>query len=781
MAESAAERDELEALARRHSLQLLRRWVPDGNQDDSHYRWPGHELHLGYGSWRGPEGLTGKGMVSLRAYLLQVGLGRAAKEVRTHLEDLGVIPREPGAAKGRKGSRYKPVVPVPPEAMPLDWGVVLKDELFWRRLGMKVCPTYSWVYLGANQELLGYVVRFDPPEGPKVVARLLWCGHEGWQLTDWPKPYPLYGLSELKKRPKAKVLIVEGEKTCDATIPRFPDYVVITWPNGASAVPYVQWGHLKGRDVTIWRDADVEGEVAGYEIATQLRRVKATRISHVDVPLDLPMGWDLADPNPKGITDSDLQGLLDTAQRVQPEIDKINQLSCVVNDNGKVVVYAEEEDPFTKLRRFNRMSFTDFKNLHLNREILVGMDPKGQFPIYKKLGDFWLEHADRREYQGVAFMPDKEVPGYLNLWRGFGVEPRQGDWTKLREHVQRYICADDPARYDYLFNWLARKVQRPAEPGQVAIVMKGMKGIGKGVFAQAVGRLFGSHFLHVSNAKHLTGHFNAHLRYASLVYADEAFWAGDKTGESTLKTLITEDRLQIEGKGVDVVQAPNCIGLLISSNHDWVVPASLDERRFFVLEVNPGKRLHTEYFKDIYRQLEAGGYEAMLYDLLNHDIEDFDVRLAPMTEELLEQKVRSLPPDLAWWLDILTHGHLPGDARGHGRVPLAMLADSYTKAVGRTFQARGATTKIGMALPKWVGMQKLQTTRESYLEPVGYNQDGTVKTTRRFGTVTTLPSLKECREAFEKMAGQDVSWDEPNLRWQPTDWDEPIREDSIPF
>lgn len=777
MAETAAERDELEALAQRHSLQLLRRWLTDTNLDGDHLRWPGYDFHLGYGSWTGPEGLRGRGLLALRAHLLGTTLGRASKDVRTHLEDLGVIPRDQTAPKGKKGSRYKPVIPVPPEAMPLDWQVVLKDELFWRRLGMKLCPTFSWVYLGPNKELLGYVVRFDPPEGPKVVARLLWCGLEGWQLTDWPKPYPLYGLSELKKRPTDKVLIVEGEKTADAAIPLFPDYVVVTWPNGASAVSHVQWGHLKGRDVTVWRDADVEGEVAAHEVEAQLRRVKAKRVSLVDVPLDLPMGWDLGDAPPPGL---DIYQLLESSQKINPEIERLNNTSAVVNDHGKVVVYTEEEDPHTRLRRFNRMSFTDFKNLHLNREIMIGYDGHRN-PLYKRLGDFWLEHPDRREYQGVAFAPQKELPGYLNLWRGFGVEPIQGDWALLKEHTHQNICSGEQARFDYLFNWVAHKAQHPEAPGQVAIVMKGLKGIGKGVFAQAIGKLFGSHFQHISNAKHLTGHFNAHLRYSSLVYADEAFWAGDKTGESTLKTIITEDRLQIEGKGIDVIQAPNCIGLIISSNHDWVIPASLDERRFFVLEVKSDKRQQVEYFNQIRWQLEHGGYEALLYDLLNHDLSDFNLRVAPLTHELLEQKVRSLPPDLAWWLDILHSGQLPGDHKGNGRAPMEVLADSYSRAMGRTFHVRGAATKLGMSLPGWVGLTRLQSTRETFKVAVGYNQDGTVKLTKKFGTVTTLPSLAECRLVFEKMAGQDFSWQEPKLRWQPESWEEPLSDDEIPF
>ena len=54
----------------------------------------------------------------------------------------------------------------------------------------------------------------------------------------------------------------------------------------------------------------------------------------------------------------------------------------------------------------------------------------------------------------------------------------------------------------------------------------------EGVFCSQFGALYGPHFIQISQASHLTGHFNSHLKDKLLVYADEAFWAGDKKAES---------------------------------------------------------------------------------------------------------------------------------------------------------------------------------------------------------------------------------------------------------
>jgi hypothetical protein len=109
-------------------------------------------------------------------------------------------------------------------------------------------------------------------------------------------------------------------------------------------------------------------------------------------------------------------------------------------------------------------------------------------------------------------------PDVLNLWEGFSVEPRPGDWSLLRDHVRTIICDGHEDNFQYLMGWMARMVQFPAEQGEVAVVMKGGEGTGRGFLAKAA----------ISNTRHLIGNFNAHLRDAILLFADEAFFAGDK-------------------------------------------------------------------------------------------------------------------------------------------------------------------------------------------------------------------------------------------------------------
>ncbi len=213
-------------------------------------------------------------------------------------------------------------------------------------------------------------------------------------------------------------------------------------------------------------------------------------------------------------------------------------------------------------------------------------------------------------------------------------------------------------KFDYFMGWLATTIQHPGDQGEVAVVVKGVEGCGKGIVARAIMRLFGQHALTISNSKHLTGNFNAHLQDCVFLFADEALFAGDPTHVGVLKAIITEPTITIEGKYQRAVNAKNCLHLFMASNNEWVVPAGMEARRFFVIEASSDRVNDYEYFGAISSELENGGHAAMLYDLMHYDLSRFNVRAVPQTHELGEQKKQSLPIPEQWWIDCLQRGYV---------------------------------------------------------------------------------------------------------------------------
>src|SRR5262249_19841281 len=204
-----------------------------------------------------------------------------------------------------------------------------------------------------------------------------------------------------------------------------------------------------------------------------------------------------------------------------------------------------------------------------------------------KLGTYWLDHKQRREYESVALEPGGPpvLPdNVLNLWRGFGVEPRQGDWHLMQAHIRDVLADGDLEAERYILNWTAWAVQNPGKRAEAMLIFKGMEGTGKGVFLEAIQKIFGHHGLCEISVEAITGKFNAGLQSTLFLFADEVSWRRDDADR--LKSLITGQTLQIEKKGYDRFSVTNRLKIAAASNQDFVVPAGPNARRYAMFEVN---------------------------------------------------------------------------------------------------------------------------------------------------------------------------------------------------
>ena len=102
-------------------------------------------------------------------------------------------------------------------------------------------------------------------------------------------------------------------------------------------------------------------------------------------------------------------------------------------------------------------------------------------------------------------------------------EPIPGIATDTLPTCARTCAAKMIIFYEYLLNWMAYAVQRRGKPGEVAVVPRGKEGCRQRETAKQFGRYRGP-FRQVVQAKHLTGHFNAHLQQCLASFADEVFF-----------------------------------------------------------------------------------------------------------------------------------------------------------------------------------------------------------------------------------------------------------------
>jgi len=340
-------------------------------------------------------------------------------------------------------------------------------------------------------------------------------------------------------------------------------------------------------------------------------------------------------------------------------VESLNKTYAIVTVGGKIKILREKDDGDAINGHYDLLGKEDYRTLLQNETIQIS-DARGN-PKKISVADIWLAHEARRTYaNGMGLFPDGNVPnGWYNTWNGFSIEPREGKCDLFLKHIKEVICSGDENHYNWLIDWCADAVQDPANPKGTAVVMRGEEGAGKGTLANVIGELFGSHYRHLIDDSHLLSNFNAHMIDALFVFADEITWGGNVKSSGKLKGMVTEKHLVGERKGVDAVGYRNMIHMMIASNSDWVIPAGTNSRRWFMLDVSAHKIGDKDYFDAISDELDNGGREAFLFYLLNHKIEN-NLRVAPKTEALMEQRMRSSANDtvLQWWSNRVAVGVL---------------------------------------------------------------------------------------------------------------------------
>lgn len=285
-------------------------------------------------------------------------------------------------------------------------------------------------------------------------------------------------------------------------------------------------------------------------------------------------------------------------------------------------------------------------------------------PIFVEIGDrvralpffkFWLQWEGRRNITDIVFDPiRKDHPGTtLNTWKGWAIAPKAGDCQLYLDHIRKVIANGDKELYEWIITWMADMVQNPTTRTGTSFVMRGEQGVGKGAVVAPLLRIFGKAALHLHDASRISGRFNSQLADKLLVYADEAWYAGDKQHTGILKAIVTEAVINIERKGMETEERPNYLRLIMSTNNEWAAPVGGFERRFAVIDVPSTHRQDREYFSALHKQMLLGGDAALLSYLLG-----FNLRITknsgiiagaiPKTRAGAENAVMSADPSTRW-------------------------------------------------------------------------------------------------------------------------------------
>ena len=357
-------------------------------------------------------------------------------------------------------------------------------------------------------------------------------------------------------------------------------------------------------------------------------------------------------------------------------VNNINRFYGVITVDGKTTIY--HVLPKGKFEFMGRESF-ELKFCKWN--VMVG---ERLTPIHK----VWLNNNKRRDIEELIL--DRKYTGnnprIVNQWQNYPIVARQGDCSKTLAYYKDVITSGIDELYELVLDYLAHLIQKLWEKPEFAIVLVGLKGVGKTKFVQIIQRLIGElYYFQTSNPDDIYGRFKKHLMNKLVTMLEEMTWGGDKRKEGMLQDLISGRTLNIEIKHGPTITVENLLRVIIDSNSAWVVPTSHDERRFAVLKVSDAHRKDYEYFAAIDNELDNGGAEALMYVLKNRDITKFNIRRAPATIGLIEQTLEDLPEFDKWWISVARLGQInlikSGTENGWICVSRRLLYDEYCKAV----------------------------------------------------------------------------------------------------
>lgn len=336
----------------------------------------------------------------------------------------------------------------------------------------------------------------------------------------------------------------------------------------------------------------------------------------------------------------DERDLPEPVKALRRELNIFRKTHAVINYSGRTFIqwrdtkeglqFQQVADFHTYNARYvHNIEYEDSKGVKRTREVSVSKE--------------FIKDRYAKIFEGVEFAPGENSDKWLNLWKGWKVTPQAGDVSKFLDLIAS-ICDDDKACIEYLLNYLAHTIQQPSIKPEVAVVMRGPQGIGKGTLMKLMGS-FNDNYKHLSSANSLVGNFSGHLIDSYIVFADEAVWGGDKVAEGRLKAMITEDKLSIRAMHKDEIYVKSYVRLFVASNEDWVVPVGEGDRRYFVVDCSPRYKGQTEpgqFFYEFGKWVNAGGREAV-FDFLNRrDISKFNPRIFPKTQARVDMQLKGI-------------------------------------------------------------------------------------------------------------------------------------------
>lgn len=239
---------------------------------------------------------------------------------------------------------------------------------------------------------------------------------------------------------------------------------------------------------------------------------------------------------------------------------------------------------------------------------------------------------------GLAFRPEippgsiviEEGSSLINSYVPIDTPHTEGDPAPFVEHLRKLFPVD--ADREIIVAYMAAIVQFPGVKFQWCPLIQGAEGNGKTLLINAVANAVGWRYTHTPNAAELGGggqKFNSWLERKLFIGVEEIYVSDRREVSDALKPLITNSRIEIQGKGVDQHTGDNRGNFIMSTNHKDALIKNRNDRRyavFFTAQQSAddieAHGMGGDYFPNLYAWLRSGGYAIVTQWLRSYAIPD---------------------------------------------------------------------------------------------------------------------------------------------------------------
>lgn len=259
----------------------------------------------------------------------------------------------------------------------------------------------------------------------------------------------------------------------------------------------------------------------------------------------------------------------------------------------------------------------------------------------------WLTHAHAQRFASAIFRPGEgdvvmNDGGHtsLNLWTGW--DEREGDvspFLELNDFLFQRMEAKDR---DLALKLFAYKFQNPQEKIPLALVMIGPQGCGKSMWARCIREACGPHGVPLPSSA-LHADFNDWQEGSLVVTIDEAEESDMQKGRDVLKSMISEQKRNMNAKYRPARTITTYYQVIITSNNRAAGAFSADDRRMIVADCPPKRE--AAFYERIGAWLAGGGARCLAHYLLNYPLGGWTPpKHAPMSAEKHMAYVEGLTP-----------------------------------------------------------------------------------------------------------------------------------------